>query len=185
MRERDGMSEKHKLSKRPLTSFRYQCARPQLFRVGDIVEIQCSVIFVKARGTKHRMKLVLRSIALLDCEIALVSSILCKSPNRIPTDWQDAKRKTVKASVQEEPSIRCLKRKVGYEDNEDEKEKKCIHMDQSSDWSRKSRYVVYYNWWCMDNENRERIENKKWGSWHGKEIMPAILATKRPNKRNR
>lgn len=184
MRERDGMSEKCKLSEWPLMSFRYQRARPQLFRVSNIVEIQCSVIFVKARGTKHQMKLVLWSITLLDCEIALVSSILCKSPNRILTDWQDAKRKTVKASVQEEPGVRCLKRKVEYEDK-DEKEKKRIHMDQSSDWSRKSRYVVYYNQWCMDDENGEQIENKKRGSWHGKEIMPAILATKRPNKRNR
>ncbi|PBK94384.1 hypothetical protein ARMGADRAFT_909006, partial [Armillaria gallica] len=46
---------------------------PQLFRVRDIIEVQCSVIIIKGKGTKHRMKLVLWAIALLDCQIALVS----------------------------------------------------------------------------------------------------------------
>ncbi|KAK0224908.1 hypothetical protein EDD85DRAFT_959174 [Armillaria nabsnona] len=94
---------------------RYQHARPQLFRVGDIVEVQCSVIFVKAKGMKHQMKLVLCLIALLDCEITL-----------------DAKRKMINMLMQEEPSAKCLKRQVGYEDDEEEKEKKCVHMDESS-----------------------------------------------------
>ncbi|KAK0460871.1 hypothetical protein IW261DRAFT_1317333, partial [Armillaria novae-zelandiae] len=38
---------------------RYQRARPQLFRIGNIVEVQCSIIIFKARGARHRMKLVL------------------------------------------------------------------------------------------------------------------------------
>ncbi|SJL08157.1 uncharacterized protein ARMOST_11520 [Armillaria ostoyae] len=99
---------------------RYQWAQPQLFRVGDIVEVQCSVIIVKGKGTKHRMKLVLRAIALLDCEIAL-----------------EAKRKLSKVRTTEENKTRRLKRKVGYlEDEEDgetmhKKARECQDMDES------------------------------------------------------
>ncbi|KAK0465723.1 hypothetical protein IW261DRAFT_1427107 [Armillaria novae-zelandiae] len=46
----------------PDTVSRFQQARPRLFRIGDIVEVQCSVIISKAKGTKHRMKLILRAI---------------------------------------------------------------------------------------------------------------------------
>ncbi|KAK0432413.1 hypothetical protein EV421DRAFT_1910923 [Armillaria borealis] len=84
---------------------RYQRARPQLFRMGDIVEIQCSIIIVKGKGIKHRMKLVLRVIALLDCEIAL-----------------DAKRKMSKSVTMEEPRMKRLKRKIGYGEEEVEED---------------------------------------------------------------
>ncbi|KAK0505440.1 hypothetical protein EDD18DRAFT_1046825, partial [Armillaria luteobubalina] len=52
---------------------RFQQARPQLFRIGDVIEAQCSIIVFKTKGIKHRMKLVLHAIALLDCDITLVS----------------------------------------------------------------------------------------------------------------
>ncbi|KAK0460837.1 hypothetical protein IW261DRAFT_1633520 [Armillaria novae-zelandiae] len=50
---------------------RFQRARPQLFRIGDVIEAQCSIIVFKTKGIKHRMKLVLHAIALLDCDITL------------------------------------------------------------------------------------------------------------------
>ncbi|KAK0471418.1 hypothetical protein IW261DRAFT_1425226 [Armillaria novae-zelandiae] len=53
---------------------RYQRARPQLFRIGDIVEVQCSIIIFKARGARHRMKLILRAITMLDCNMTLHSA---------------------------------------------------------------------------------------------------------------
>ncbi|KAK0432720.1 hypothetical protein EV421DRAFT_1910700 [Armillaria borealis] len=98
----------------------YQWAQPQLFRVGDIVEVQCSVIIVKGKGTKHRMKLVLQAIALLDCEIAL-----------------EAKRKLSKVRMTEENKTRRLKRKVGYSEDEEDREtmhkkaRECQDMDES------------------------------------------------------
>ncbi|KAK0473082.1 hypothetical protein IW261DRAFT_1423864 [Armillaria novae-zelandiae] len=80
---------------------RFQRARPQLFRIGDVVEVQCSVIVFKAKGTRHRMKLVLRAIALLDCDITL-----------------DAKRKSNKLSTVEQSGSRRLKRKIGFVEDE-------------------------------------------------------------------
>ncbi|KAK0464105.1 hypothetical protein IW261DRAFT_1575314 [Armillaria novae-zelandiae] len=80
---------------------RYQRARPQLFRIGDVVEVQCSVIIFKARGARHRMKLVLRAIAMLDCNMTL-----------------DAKRMSSKHSAPEETGPKRLKRKIGFTDED-------------------------------------------------------------------
>ncbi|KAK0496576.1 hypothetical protein EDD18DRAFT_1105682 [Armillaria luteobubalina] len=80
---------------------RFQCARPQLFRIGDVVKVQCSVIVFKAKGTRHQMKLVLRAIALLNCDISL-----------------DAKRKLNKLLMVEQSSLRRLKRKIGFAEDE-------------------------------------------------------------------
>ncbi|KAK0477100.1 hypothetical protein IW261DRAFT_1421309 [Armillaria novae-zelandiae] len=98
---------------------RFQRARPQLFRVGDIVEVQCSIIIFKARGAKHRMKLILRAIAMLDCDIML-----------------DAKRMSSKCTAPEETGSKCLKQKIGFgdEDNKDivnKQAKEGASMDQS------------------------------------------------------
>ncbi|KAK0465777.1 hypothetical protein IW261DRAFT_1574768 [Armillaria novae-zelandiae] len=75
--------------------------RPQLFRIGDIVEVQCSIIIFKARGARHRMKLVLRAIAMLDCNMTL-----------------DAKRMSSKHSAPEETGPKRLKRKIGFTDED-------------------------------------------------------------------
>ncbi|KAK0484114.1 hypothetical protein EDD18DRAFT_1112166 [Armillaria luteobubalina] len=83
---------------------RFQRARPQLFRIRDVVEAQCSVIVFKTKGIKHQMKLVLRAIALLDCDIML-----------------DAKHKANKQVTTEQSCSRRLKRKIGFmEDKGDE-----------------------------------------------------------------
>ncbi len=47
--------------------------------------MQCSVIIVKGKETKHRMKLVLRAIAMLDCKIALVSGPHIPETNKMLT----------------------------------------------------------------------------------------------------
>ncbi|KAF8879257.1 hypothetical protein BD779DRAFT_1407445, partial [Infundibulicybe gibba] len=45
---------------------RFQVAKPQVFRIGDLVEVQVSFAVVPLKGGKYKMLSVLRSIALLD-----------------------------------------------------------------------------------------------------------------------
>ncbi|KAK0462185.1 hypothetical protein IW261DRAFT_1628710 [Armillaria novae-zelandiae] len=75
--------------------------RPQLFRIRDVVEAQCSIIVFKTKGIKHRMKLVLRAITLLDCDITL-----------------DAKRKSNKQVIAEQSTSKRLKHKIGFTEDE-------------------------------------------------------------------
>ncbi|KAK0479775.1 hypothetical protein IW261DRAFT_1336601 [Armillaria novae-zelandiae] len=82
---------------------RFQRARPQLFRIGDVVEAQCSIIVFKTKGIKHRMKLVLCAIALLDCDITLVSE-----PFSLTIAKYSPKQSTSKR----------LKRKIGFTEDE-------------------------------------------------------------------
>ncbi|KAK0459886.1 hypothetical protein IW261DRAFT_1578257 [Armillaria novae-zelandiae] len=80
---------------------RFQQARPQLFRIGDVIEVQCSIIVFKTKGIKHRMKLMLLAIALLDCDITL-----------------DAKRKLNKQVIAEQSTSKHLKHKIGFTEDE-------------------------------------------------------------------
>ncbi|KAK0215552.1 hypothetical protein IW262DRAFT_1299805 [Armillaria fumosa] len=47
---------------------RYVETKPQVFRMGDIVEARCSIMFVTCKGGDARMKLILRGLALVNCE---------------------------------------------------------------------------------------------------------------------
>jgi hypothetical protein len=44
----------------------YEIAKPQSYRVGDIVEVQVSFTVVPLRGQKYKMLSVMRSIALMN-----------------------------------------------------------------------------------------------------------------------
>ncbi|KAK0436088.1 hypothetical protein EV421DRAFT_1716138, partial [Armillaria borealis] len=55
---------------------RYTKARPQIFRVGDIIEVQCSVVFIKTRKTSARMNLILCALAMVDCQHTMVSDYI-------------------------------------------------------------------------------------------------------------
>ncbi len=48
-------------------------AEPQIFRVGDIVEIQLSIVAVSMRKLQQKMKLKLRTVAMLDESFMKVS----------------------------------------------------------------------------------------------------------------
>ncbi|TFK57968.1 hypothetical protein BDN72DRAFT_907242 [Pluteus cervinus] len=65
-------------------TFRYMPAGPQHFRIGDIVEVQFSVVVYKMRTDYYVFKPMLYSIALLDAkwgnEFALRNSSLAPSP---------------------------------------------------------------------------------------------------------
>ena len=50
-----------------------EAVNPQIFRVGDIVEAQVSFIAVPLKDKKHKMIIVMRSIALLDPSFSQVS----------------------------------------------------------------------------------------------------------------
>lgn len=53
---------------------RVDVVNPQIFRVGDIVEAQVSFIAAPLKDNKHKMIIVLRSIALLDPTFSQVRS---------------------------------------------------------------------------------------------------------------
>ena len=53
-----------------------ETVNPQIFRVGDIVEAQVSFIAVPLKDNKHKMIVVLRSIALLDATFSQASYLL-------------------------------------------------------------------------------------------------------------
>ncbi|PBK91962.1 hypothetical protein ARMGADRAFT_1031422 [Armillaria gallica] len=50
---------------------RYIPAKPQSFRLGDIAEVQCLVVFMKSKGGSVKTKLILRALALVNCEHAM------------------------------------------------------------------------------------------------------------------
>lgn len=45
---------------------RHEPVGPQVFRVGDIVEMQISFVVIPVKGEQYRMVSILRSIALID-----------------------------------------------------------------------------------------------------------------------
>ncbi|PBK59902.1 hypothetical protein ARMSODRAFT_1027029 [Armillaria solidipes] len=84
---------------------RYVKAKPQMFRIGDIVEAQCSVVFVKCKGAGIRMKVILRALALVNCEYSM--------------DADRARRKSITIGASTTNSQK-MKRKIGFEYSDDE-----------------------------------------------------------------
>ncbi|PBK59382.1 hypothetical protein ARMSODRAFT_966895 [Armillaria solidipes] len=90
---------------RGIGPYRYVKAKPQIFRIGDIMEAQCSIGFIMSKRGSVRMKLVLRAIA-------LVKHII-----------QNADRARKRGADREGCNTSGLKvkRKIGFEyDNEEE-----------------------------------------------------------------
>ena len=56
-----------------MTHRRYLPASPQIFRIGDLVEAQFSLVVYKMKGENYVLKPMLYSIALLDGQFADVS----------------------------------------------------------------------------------------------------------------
>ncbi len=53
---------------RQLKCSRFNNAKPQVFRNGDIVEVSFTVVFVRGKRRMFRLKPILRAIMLLDRE---------------------------------------------------------------------------------------------------------------------
>ncbi|PBK76196.1 hypothetical protein ARMSODRAFT_1078394 [Armillaria solidipes] len=83
---------------------RYMVAKPQTFRVGDIVEIQMSMVFVKDKRGLVKMKTILRAIALVNCDLTMKAD-------------RDRKQHTGSTPT---TSFSRMKRKIGFEDDEEE-----------------------------------------------------------------
>ncbi|PBK94445.1 hypothetical protein ARMGADRAFT_927746 [Armillaria gallica] len=86
---------------------RYSKARPQIFRVGNVVEVQFSIAFIKARNTTTRMKLVLRAVAMVDCQHAMNA---------------DREKKRMAIEARELKLTTRMKRKIGFEDEDKDEE---------------------------------------------------------------
>ncbi|KAF8220676.1 hypothetical protein L208DRAFT_1332501 [Tricholoma matsutake] len=54
-------------------------AGPHIFQIGDIVEIKVSLIVMPLKDNKHKMILMLRSIALLNSHFSQVRMQICMS----------------------------------------------------------------------------------------------------------
>jgi hypothetical protein len=57
---------------------RFQSCEPQMFRVGDIVQVQLSFVVIPVKAGRRRMLTVLRSLALLDAAFTISSVSLLK-----------------------------------------------------------------------------------------------------------
>ncbi|KAK0494085.1 hypothetical protein EDD18DRAFT_1077907 [Armillaria luteobubalina] len=101
---------------------RYIVAKPQTFRVGDIVEVQMSMVFVKDKRGRVKMKTILRVIAMVNCDIAMVSESLGKQMWYLRvTKRADRERKQAATGTPIMSATR-MKRKIGFEEDKDEDE---------------------------------------------------------------
>jgi hypothetical protein len=93
---------------------RFQACEPQLFRVGDIVQVQLSFVVIPVKGGRRRMLTILRSLALLDESFTMNLVSLLKEFS----DLTLIHNKGEKATTRTPTALLTLKRKVGYSDTE-------------------------------------------------------------------
>ncbi|KAK0227838.1 hypothetical protein IW262DRAFT_1264450 [Armillaria fumosa] len=95
---------------------RYLETKPQAFHVRDIVEAQCSIIFIACRGGNTKRELILRALALVNCDHTMVSS---HSPIKIQiltlTQNTDKERKKGDEGREFISASKRMKRKVRFE----------------------------------------------------------------------
>ncbi|KAK0222348.1 hypothetical protein IW262DRAFT_1296908 [Armillaria fumosa] len=84
---------------------RYTIAKPQIFWAGDIVEAQCSMVFLKSNNSVVKLKVVLRAVALVNCDHSMQAS----SDRKNATD-------------QPGPTMVRMKRKIGFSNDMDKDE---------------------------------------------------------------
>ncbi|KAK0224277.1 hypothetical protein IW262DRAFT_1459341 [Armillaria fumosa] len=98
---------------------RYTIAKPQIFRVGDIVEAQCSMVFLKSNNSTVRLKAILRAIALINCDhLMQVTTGKTRQINWAPTAVR-MKRKIGFANDTDEDEYEGTKRMNEGRDNKD------------------------------------------------------------------
>lgn len=118
--------------------FRFFEADPTRFRVGDIVEVQITIAVVPIRNNKFKMICQLRSLALLDGTFTDVSSsshIQPFSDIRLTKWLKSATLSRAKVASHPTASKRAIKRKVGYnqEDEEmNETRKRMVNMQMNN-----------------------------------------------------
>ncbi|KAK0433745.1 uncharacterized protein EV420DRAFT_1283049, partial [Desarmillaria tabescens] len=95
---------------------RYVSAKPQIFRVGDIVEAQCSVMFLRTNEGMARMKMILRALALINSDNSTVS-------NGIHNDD-------------------TMKRKIGFKEEEEDIDARAKKTNRTDDHEREERMMM-------------------------------------------
>ncbi|KAK0492680.1 hypothetical protein EDD18DRAFT_1108686 [Armillaria luteobubalina] len=96
---------------------RYTMAKPQIFRVGDIVEAQCSMVFLRSNNSVVRLKPVLRTIALVNCDHSMKSTYIERFIKK-----QQASNNRKNATDQPGPALVRMKRKISFANDMDEDE---------------------------------------------------------------
>ncbi|KAK0500119.1 hypothetical protein EDD18DRAFT_1102303 [Armillaria luteobubalina] len=96
---------------------RYTMAKPQIFRVGDIVEAQCSMVFLRSNNSAVRLKPVLRAIVLVNCDHSMKSTYIERFIKK-----QQASNNRKNATDQLGPTSVRMKRKIGFANDTDEDE---------------------------------------------------------------
>jgi hypothetical protein len=94
----------------------YETAQPHSYRVGDIVEIQMTIIGVPLKGRKFKMLTVLRSIALLDSSFTQVKTKPYDHKDNSDQLEQDAAKRRAASLRLKEVEFKTLKRSIRYED---------------------------------------------------------------------
>ncbi|KAK0443715.1 uncharacterized protein EV420DRAFT_1649184 [Desarmillaria tabescens] len=82
---------------------RYMMVKPQMLRIGDIVEAQCSMVFMKTNNGVTKTKLILRAIALANSDHSSKANAERRNTANTPSQ-----------------SVVKMKRKIGFEDEEDD-----------------------------------------------------------------
>jgi len=108
---------------RLMTVIRFERVDPTVFRVGDIVEVQTTLVAVPIKNGRFKMLKQLRSIALLDSTFTEVrSSTHIRETAILSTKTtQDATVNRAKAIVNTPPVLRpTIKRRIGYDNSDDD-----------------------------------------------------------------
>ncbi len=92
---------------------------PVRFRIGDIVEVQATIVAIPVKGNKFKTIAQLRSLALIDGSFTEVSTKQNKQNHNCSSVMQKAAMQRTKASIQSAGRKPAIKRKVGYETTDD------------------------------------------------------------------
>lgn len=107
---------KHYLSRPTLTIYyRFKKVSPAIFQIGDLVEVQVSMVALPQRGAKAKASLILRSISLMDSRFSQVNRYAYFKKAESDAFVQEALvRKLTPTDKPKEAQRTGLKRKVGY-----------------------------------------------------------------------
>ena len=96
----------------------FQSTGPQIFQLGDIVEVQVSFIAIPLRGSKWKISTILRSITLFEGKFTQVKNRAHLWVQRL-TVTQEALVKSLTRKVTSVENVKpTLKRRVGYMEEE-------------------------------------------------------------------
>ncbi|KAK0457946.1 uncharacterized protein EV420DRAFT_1764467 [Desarmillaria tabescens] len=102
----------------------YVSAKLQIFRVGDIVEAQCSMVFLRTNEGTARMKMILRALALVNSDNSTKATVECRNA----------------MNTQSEMVIR-IKQKIGFKEEEEDVGVRAKKTNRSDDYERDKKMM--------------------------------------------